>query len=256
MILRSVFTTLLIVLLMSGCSLKGRSTIEQNLEDTNVQEVSNSKNASQPGVIYNYTSSDLDDPYVYHILPYDELQISMPNYSEESFTAIVRPDGKITSPRYGDVSATAITPEELGKKISDLYYDDFKNLRAIVTVNSFSTKHFYIYGEVNNENRFEYQDRIDLVSALSIAGGAKRSAKLNNVIIVRVNNEGLYTIYVHNLKDITHNTIPIWLLPRDIIIVPSTVIADITNFVSDYVTELLQPVDIFLRGAYYWRLVK
>src|SRR3972149_9762942 len=58
-----------------------------------------------------------DDDYV--IGDGDTLQLSVWGVTDLSVAAVGRPDGKITIPGVGDITAAGYTPEELSKKITE-----------------------------------------------------------------------------------------------------------------------------------------
>lgn len=60
-------------------------------------------------------------PPVFALAPGDELEIKLADQSYLNETAKIRPDGRITLPKIGDLMAAGLTPEALGLRISEAY---------------------------------------------------------------------------------------------------------------------------------------
>ncbi|MDY0212677.1 MAG: polysaccharide biosynthesis/export family protein [Desulfuromonadaceae bacterium] len=76
----------------------------------------------------------------------DGLSISVWGVPELSVSTIVRPDGKITLPAVGDVSASGMTPTELGKNLTQVLDDYVKSPIVTVTVDKVTNNRVYISG--------------------------------------------------------------------------------------------------------------
>ena len=121
----------------------------------------------------------------YSIGPGDILDISV--WKDEALTKLVTvlPDGKISFPLIGDIVAggktVAALRNELNKKIAQYVPDP--NLSVVVQqVNSML---IYIIGRVNHPGRFVLNSNINVLQALSMAGGLNPFAKKNKIMIFR-----------------------------------------------------------------------
>jgi polysaccharide export outer membrane protein len=76
----------------------------------------------------------------------DGLSISVWGTPELSVGTIVRPDGKITLPAVGDVSAAEMTPTQLGQKLTLVLADYVKSPIVTVTVDKVTNNRVYISG--------------------------------------------------------------------------------------------------------------
>ena len=128
------------------------------------------------------------DDYV--IGPGDVLDISV--WKEQALTKLVTvlPDGKISFPLVGQITAGGKTLEqlsqELEKKLSRFVPD--LNLSALVAqVNSHIV---YVIGRVRNPDRFILNTNIDVLQALAMAGGLNPFAEQGNVKIFRKTQGG------------------------------------------------------------------
>jgi protein involved in polysaccharide export with SLBB domain len=191
----------------------------------------------------------------YRLSPGDKMHVAFPAIPDQSFDAVIRPDGFITSPRYGDIPAMGWMPEQLADSLTSLYWQDFVNSKSTVTVTHFGPKFFYVFGEVGKPSRYELDTPMTLLSGITTAGGLQRSASVRNVFVLKVGPDGAYEFDVHDLSIMTEYEATItWLAPNDIIIVPERAISNAAHFIDDYVMNFLAPADAFLRGRYYWHL--
>jgi len=76
----------------------------------------------------------------------DGLDISVWGVKELNFPVRVRPDGKITIPGLGDVTATGFTPKELTLKLVEKLKDLVKNPIVTVTVKEITNSKVYVFG--------------------------------------------------------------------------------------------------------------
>jgi len=76
----------------------------------------------------------------------DGLAISVWEVPELSVNVIVRPDGKITLPAVGDITASGLTPTELGKELTNVLAGYVKTPIVTVTVSGITNNRIYISG--------------------------------------------------------------------------------------------------------------
>lgn len=249
---------LLCLLLLGGCALRSRENLEPVLEVYQDTLVNQAATDLQPVAPPRYAGSPDAGmaPARYTLQPADEFRVTIPRFPDEAFDGVVRPDGFITSPRYGDVMAMGLTGEQLADTLARAYARDFRDARPTVTLTRTGAQYIYIYGAVRSPDRYAWDGSLDLLSALTLAGGPENRGKLKSIIVVRVGYAGVYTYSVHDLQETLSSAgaRPVWLQPRDIVIVPNRLISDIQQFISDYIMTWIPPVDAFIRMRYYWRL--
>ena len=126
---------------------------------------------------------DYTDDYI--IGAGDVLDISV--WKDEALTKLVTvlPDGKISFPLIGEILAqgktVAALRNELKKKIEKYVPDPDLSL-VVQQVNSML---IYVIGRVNHPGRFVLNSNINVLQALSMAGGLNPFAKRNKVLIFR-----------------------------------------------------------------------
>ena len=130
---------------------------------------------------------------------------------------LVRPDGRISVPLIGDVTATDRTPEQLEKDISDRLAKFIKDPQVNVGIISVGSKKYYILGEVNRPGAFPLVVPTNVLEALVQAGGFRDFANQTKILILRGDKH-----FTFNYKQVTRGKKPeqnILLEPGDKIIV-------------------------------------
>ncbi len=115
-------------------------------------------------------------------------------------------------------------------------------------VQRFADLRVYVGGEVNNAGVYPLTAPLTTLQAMLQAGGAKKSASLSNVFVIR-NENGAPRIMKLDLRQSTIGAIgtrdDIALEPLDIVFVPKTRIARVNDFVEQYITKVL-PVTVVM----------
>ena len=166
---------------------------------------------------------------------------------------MVRPDGFVSFPLVGDISAEGMTPPRLSLNIKERLSRLIKDPQVTVIVSGFGSKNVLVLGEVLKPGAYSFRGGTNVLDAISDAGGWKNSAVLNSVILVRkvftyapeAYRLNVYDIIKHS--DFTQN-MP--LQPGDVIYVPKSFIANIGGFIENlrvnvgaYVTESTRVFD-------------
>ncbi len=100
----------------------------------------------------------------------------------------VEENGTIFLPLVGTLKAQGLTLGELREEISDAYEKYVKNPQVIVSVPEYSSKHFYILGEVRNAGEYQIKYPLSLRQVLSMAGGISAVADLEKAYVIRNDN--------------------------------------------------------------------
>jgi polysaccharide biosynthesis/export protein len=131
----------------------------------------------------NAKPAEPDSGYV--IGPEDGLEIAV--WKDESLkaTTLVRPDGGISFPLVGEVMAAGKTAAqlrtELTKRLEKFVPEPFVNV-SVVRVASYR---FYVLGRVNKPGDFVVGRTVDVLQALSLAGGMTPFAEEDGIRIIR-----------------------------------------------------------------------
>jgi len=137
----------------------------------------------------------------YTINPGDLLEVSVWKEPDLQRQVLVRPDGAFSFPLSGEIVAEGRTVEEVRQELTarlDTYIPD---LVVTVTVAEINGNKIYVIGQVNTPGVFVVNPRVDVIQALSIAGGMTPFAQTNNIRIIRRLN-GQQTILNFRYSDI------------------------------------------------------
>jgi polysaccharide export outer membrane protein len=121
----------------------------------------------------------------YRIGPEDVLQISV--WREESLDreVLVRPDGGLSFPLAGDVQAAGKTVDELQIELTQRIGKFISEPVVTVSVNTVAGYRVYILGQVKNPGQFVIGRYVDVLQALTLAGGLTPFADEDGIKIVR-----------------------------------------------------------------------
>jgi polysaccharide biosynthesis/export protein len=178
--------------------------------------------------------------------PGDVIDLKFAYAGQFNESQTVRPDGKIMLQLIGPVTVQGKTPDELRGEIEGLYAGQLKHPQLAVIVRSFYERRIYVGGEVNKPGLVDMPGAMTALEAIMYAGGFNlEKAEVQNVVVVR-QKEGRQTGYALNFKDALEGqeAQSFILEPRDIVYVPRTQIADLNQWISQYLYKLLPPLSI------------
>jgi polysaccharide export outer membrane protein len=121
----------------------------------------------------------------YRFYPGDQIEIALPSAPELDRTVVVAPDGRISMPLVGSVMAADRTLEELGSALTQAYRDQLARPEAQVSLKQAAPMRVLVGGEVITPGWVEMGGDLDALQAVFAAGGAKPSAALGAVVVIR-----------------------------------------------------------------------
>lgn len=130
---------------------------------------------------------------------------------------LVRPDGRISVPLIGDVTASGRTPEQLEKDIAERLSKFIKDPQVNVGILVVGSKKYFILGEVNRPGAFPLVVPTNVLEALVNAGGFRDFANQTKILILRGDK-----VLTFNYRQVTRGKKPeqnILLEPGDKIVV-------------------------------------
>ena len=124
----------------------------------------------------------------YQIGPEDVLEISV--WKEEGLKkeVLVRPDGGITFPLAGDLQAAGKTGRQLQQEITQRLEKFMADPVVSVAILKIVSNKIYVIGRVNKPGEFVAGRYVDVLQALSMAGGLTPFAAENGVKVMRKEN--------------------------------------------------------------------
>jgi len=159
----------------------------------------------------------------YAVQPGDTLEVSVWREEDLHRDVLVRPDGLFSFPLVGDIDANNKTVSQLTGEVAQRLQRFISDPVVTVTVKSIDGNKIYLLGQVNTPGAFVVNPRVDVMQALSLAGGTTPFASLNDIVIVRRNLDGSQRAMKFKYKDVERGRDleqNILLESGDIVIVP------------------------------------
>lgn len=158
----------------------------------------------------------------YRIGPEDVLHISVWKEDDLDRKVLVRPDGGVSFPLVGDIQVSGRTPLEVQDEIRSRLARYVPDAEVTVSVDKISGYTVFVLGEVNKPGQFTLGRYVDVVQALTLAGGTTPYASERNIQILR-RQDGREVVYRFDFRDIERGrnlTQNIILQSGDVVVVP------------------------------------
>lgn len=126
----------------------------------------------------------------YVVQPGDILEISVWKEKDLQRDVVVRPDGGINFPLAGDLIASGRTLEQLQKDLATKLTKYFPDPVITVAIKQSLGNKIYVVGKVNKPGDYIAYRNIDVMQALSMAGGPTPYASVNKIKILRRDERG------------------------------------------------------------------
>jgi len=124
----------------------------------------------------------------YEVQPSDVLHISVWKDPDLAQQVIVRPDGAFSFPLVGEINAVGKTVEELRREIAQALSRFIPDVVVTVAVVEIKGNKVYVIGQVNQPGEFIVNPRVDVIQALSLAGGTTAFASPSEIFVLRRDN--------------------------------------------------------------------
>ena len=165
------------------------------------------------------TASPTSPSYV--IGPQDLIQVTVWKEPALSESLTVRPDGMISLPLLGDISASGMTPTLLSADLSSRLKKYINDPLVTVTVVTVNSKRVFLLGEVGHVGGMPLTPEMTPLQAIAAAGGLSPYANAKHIYILRTENGKQRKLFFDYKKAIkTGNEQGLVLLPGDTIVVP------------------------------------
>ncbi len=158
----------------------------------------------------------------YVIQPGDMLDISVWKEKDLQKESMVRPDGGLNFPLTGDIIVSGLTIEQLRKELTAKLTKYVPDPVVTVSIKQSLGNKIYVTGKVNKPGDYIVTRNVDVMQALSMAGGLTAYASENKIkILRRVNGEQKVFLFkyskVEKGEDLEQNIV---LQGGDIVVVP------------------------------------
>lgn len=196
-------------------------------------------------------SATLSPAPVYMIGAGDVLEVKFFDNDRFSRQTIVRPDGRITLEKVGDIFVDGYTPQEVDSIITLKYSRILKSPDVTIFIHQFGNQKVYVLGEIQKPGGYQIERGMTVTQAVALAGGFKRTASRGSVLLIRKRVDGRVNARRINMKTFLSahpNSQDQLLRAMDVVYVPRTFIANLDVFLNQFFELILPPLDV------YWRL--
>ena len=121
----------------------------------------------------------------YLIQPGDVLIVSVWKETDLQSDVLVRPDGGMSLALAGEFEAAGHSIEELRAAIAQKLDKYVPNAVVTVALKQIGGNRIYVIGKVNRPGEYSFTKAIDVMQALSLAGGTTSFAALNDIQVLR-----------------------------------------------------------------------
>lgn len=125
------------------------------------------------------------DPSSYRVGPEDLLEIAVWREDALKKEALVRPDGGISFPLIGEIKAAGKTVAEIRDEIARRLDKFIPDSAVSVTILKIGSQRVYVVGKVNKPGEFLLGRYVDVLQALSMAGGLTQFASGDEIRVMR-----------------------------------------------------------------------
>ncbi len=141
------------------------------------------------------------NPADYRIGPEDVLYISVWKEEELQREVLVRPDGGISFPLAGDIQVSGKTPVEVEQEITAKIQHYIPEAVVSVSVKTVSGYTIFVNGKVKQPGKFVVGRYMDVMQAITLAGGLDTFAKEDSIKVIRRQN-GKQVVHRFNYKEV------------------------------------------------------
>jgi polysaccharide export outer membrane protein len=173
------------IVFMAGCQTSG-GTGAPSSASSSAPKGSPTEKAKSPG---------------YQIGPEDVLHISVWKEEELNREVLVRPDGGISFPLAGNMQAAGKTIQELTKELTGRIQRYIPDAVVTVTVGKVSGYDIFVIGKVQKPGQYTLGQYVDVLQALTLAGGLTPFASEDNIRIQR-RESGKVLVFPFEYSDI------------------------------------------------------
>lgn len=161
----------------------------------------------------------------YTIGPEDVLEITVWRNADLSKIVAVRPDGRVSLPLIGDVTAVGRTAAQLAEAIASKLKEFKENPQVSIVVKEVNSYSVYVLGEVTKPGKYPLKSKTTPLQAITLASGFTPAAARNKIVVFRFGENGQKDVKIKASYDdiILRDASPqnIQLKPGDTIVVPS-----------------------------------
>ena len=152
--------------------------------------------------------------------PEDVLDVFVWKEPDLSTSVTVRPDGKISLPLAGELSASGKTAVEIQQELTERLQPYLKQPVITVIVKQINSLKISVLGEVRKPDVYKIKNRVTVLDAVAMAGGFTDLARPNRIVVLRKTPAGpvRFVVNINQLVEDKNGT-PFYLEPLDTVYV-------------------------------------
>ncbi|MCI5163927.1 MAG: polysaccharide export protein [Candidatus Electrothrix sp. AX5] len=234
----------LIFLVISSLTLQSCSTTEVSNKSYTIP-LHHSQATSFPTAV---------EPEEIKLAPGDVLMISV--WGQDALTKEVTldPTGNVYYPFIGKIKASGQTIAEVQAEMKEKLSRYYKTPELTIIPQNLAGQQYYVLGEVSKPGNFPITSQLNIISAISSAGGQKNDAG-ETVLLLRKEKDNLLVAGIPiQYADVTEENISSMTMTvraGDILYMPPSRIANIENFMTR-LNSILAPVLSIERAIIFW----
>ena len=124
----------------------------------------------------------------YHLQPGDVIEVSVWKETDLQKEVLIRPDGGFTFPLAGEVDARGKSVENVRSILAERLQKYVPTPVVTVAVKAIGGNRVYVLGKVVHAGDFPLSNSLDVMQAISLAGGTTPYAAVNDTVILRRQN--------------------------------------------------------------------
>ena len=124
----------------------------------------------------------------YHLQPGDVIEVSVWKETDLQKEVLIRPDGGFTFPLAGEVDARGKSVENVRSILAERLQKYVPTPVVTVAVKAIGGNRVYVLGKVVHAGDFPLSNSLDVMQAISLAGGTTPYAAVNDIVILRRQN--------------------------------------------------------------------
>jgi polysaccharide biosynthesis/export protein len=121
----------------------------------------------------------------YAVKPGDLLQVAVWKEPELQRPVLVRPDGQFSFPLAGEIDARGKSVSDLQKLLSERLKRFIADPVVTVSIQEVKGNKVYVIGQVTKPGEFIVNPSVDVMQALSMAGGLTPFANQGSIVVLR-----------------------------------------------------------------------
>lgn len=167
----------------------------------------------------------------------DEFEIRFPFAAELNDRVKVGQDGTVSPKLIGSAVVGGLTVPEATARLQALYAKQIRSAEISLTVRAYAPQVFWVEGAVARPGIIRSELPLTLTRAIAMAGGAKAGAKRSDTLVIRRDDKGGVSAFKATLSHQPGGDDP-FLKSFDVVYVPQTAIASVSEFLGTYVYNL------------------